>query len=166
VLRRRLVASRTGKMRQYPIPNEATLIDMSRPVLLGDGSLAFLPTTGNACCCSTRINGTFRQIPHPSGNQFPILASRPDERPTCGGWGEAGGVSGWRSSMHEHPAGDRYRDPVPRSIISNSSTKTGLERCGSATPEWLGRLRNGTLNLMGRQGRIHRRGGYALCELP
>ena len=162
----RLVGIENGKMRQYPIPNEATLIDMSRPVLLGDGSLAFLPYDRKRLLLFDPDHGTFRQIPHPSGNQFQILASRPDG--TAYVW--VGGEKPGRFRL-EIFDGTSFRPGIDTEIPFHvdylkfiHEDRTGTVWLGD--PEWLGRLRNGTLNLMGAKEGYTAAGGYALCELP
>jgi len=127
------------------------------------GALRSYPTTGNACCCSTRIMARFGKIPHPSGNQFQILASRPDG--TAYVW--VGGEKPGRFRL-EIFDGTSFRPGIDTEIpfhvdyLKFIPRRPGLERCGSADPEWLGRLRNGNAELNGRQRKdTPAAGGYA-----
>lgn len=160
----RLVNLDNGQTREIPIPKEAMLNDTSRPILLGDGSLAFLPYDRQRLLVFNPDTGAFRQVVHPSGEGFGALAARPDG-------------SAWvRVGLSDL---DRFRLDVfdGRSFRPGIDLHPGFhvdylkfifeDRDGtvwSGGPAWLGRVRNGVLSLVDARGRIHRRRG--LCVLP
>jgi len=162
----RLVSLGNGKMHQYPIPKEATLNDTSHPVLLGDGSLAFLPYDRQRLLLFDPETGTFRQVTHPSGEAFGALGSRPD------------GTAWVRVGLSNL---DRLRLEIfdGRSFRPAIDVQPGFhvdylkfvyeDREGtvwSGGPGWLGHFRDGTLNLVGVDRGYTAAGGYALCQSP
>jgi signal transduction histidine kinase/CheY-like chemotaxis protein/streptogramin lyase len=162
----RLVGIENGKMRPYPVPKGATLNDTRASILLGDGSLAFLPFDRRRLLLFDPDHGTFRQVPHPSGDLFGAIAPRPDGT----AWVQVGG------SRTERLRLDVFDGKSFRPVIDTPS-KFPIEfvkfiyedRAGTVWlggPGGLGRYQNGTLRVVGAKEGYTAAGGYAFCQLP
>ena len=162
----RLVSLENGKLRQYPIPKEATLNDTSRPVLLGGGNLAFLPYDRQRLLVFDPETGAFRQVPHPSGEGFGAIGSRPDGS----AWVRVGLADpdrfrldvfdgrSFRSAIDIHPA---FHIDYLKFVHEDRSGTVW-----SGGPGWLGYYRNGTLTVVGAKDGYTASGGYGFRELP
>ncbi len=162
----RLVGIENGKMHPYPVPKGATLNDTRLSILLGDGSLAFLPFDRRRLLLFDPDHGTFRQVPHPSGELFGSIAPRPDGT----AWVQVGGARTERLRLDVFD-GKSFRPAI------DTPSKFPLEfvkfiyedRAGTVWvggPGGLGRYRNGTLNVVGAKEGYTAAGGYAFCQLP
>ena len=162
----RLVGLENGKMRQYPVPNGATLNETHLGILMGDGSLAFLPGDRRCLLLFDPDRGTFRQVPHPSGDEFGVIAARPDGT----AWAQVGGSRSERLRLDVFD-GQRFRSVVDRQPDFPVEFLKFIyeDRAGTVWfggPGGLGRYRNGTLHVVGAKEGYTAAGGYAFCELP
>jgi len=162
----RLATIENGKLRQYPIPKEATLNDTSRPVPLGDGSFAFLPYDRQRLLVFDPETGTFRQVSHPSGEAFGAVGPRPDGT----AWVRVG-LSDLDRLRLEVFDGRSFRPAIDvRPGFHVDYLKFVQEDRGgtvwSGGPGWLGRFQNGTLDVVGAKEGYTAAGGYGFCELP
>jgi signal transduction histidine kinase/CheY-like chemotaxis protein len=162
----RLVVIENGKARQYPLPKEATLNDTRPSILLRDGSLAFLPSDRQRLLLFDPDHGTFRQVPHPSGDRFGVIAARPDGT----AWVQVGGSKTERLRLDVFD-GTSFRPAIDTpSLFPIEFVKFIYEdREGTVWfggPGGLGRYRNGTLSVVSAKEGYTASGGYAFCKLP
>jgi signal transduction histidine kinase/DNA-binding response OmpR family regulator/streptogramin lyase len=162
----RLVGIENGKMRQYPLPKEATLDDNRPGILLGDGSLAFLPSGRQRLLLFDPEHGTFRQVPHPTGDRFGMIAARPDGT----AWVQVRGSRTERLRLDVFD-GQRFRPAIdmPPQFPVEFLKFIYEDPAGTVWfggPGGLGRYRNGTLSVVGAKQGYTASGGYAFCELP
>ncbi|MGA3016315.1 MAG: response regulator [Bryobacteraceae bacterium] len=161
----RLVGIENGKMRQYPVPRESTLTER-RPVLLADGSLAFLPADRKRLWWFDPEHGTFRQFRHPSGDGFGAIAPRADGT----AWVQVGGSRTERLRLDVFD-GKSFRPVVdiqPKFHVEFLKF-VYEDRAGAVWfggPGGLGRYQNGTTSVVGAKEGYTAAGGYAFCQLP
>jgi signal transduction histidine kinase/CheY-like chemotaxis protein/ligand-binding sensor domain-containing protein len=162
----RLVSAWNGEIREYPVPKEGTLSDTRLPVLLADGSLAVVPTDRQRLLLFDPETGTFRQFPHPSGEQVGAIGPRPDGTALV----QVGGSKTERLRLDVFD-GQSFRPAVdmkPRFHVEYLKfvyeDRAGTVWFGS--PVGLGRYRNGALEDVGAKEGYAATGGYALCPLP
>jgi signal transduction histidine kinase/CheY-like chemotaxis protein/streptogramin lyase len=162
----RLVGVQDGKARQYPLPREVTLADTRPPVLLGDGSLAFLPEGQKFVLLFDPEHGTFRRFPHPSGDVIEVIAPRPDGT----AWVHVGSSKTGRLRLDVFD-GKRFRPAVdtPSKFHIEQTKFLYEDRAGAVwfgSPDGLGRYRNGSVEVVSAKEGYTASGGYAFCELP
>jgi len=162
----RLVGLENGKMRPYPLPKEVTLNEARPAILLVGGSLAFLPSDRQHLLLFDPDHGTFRQVQHPSGDRFGVIAARPDGT----AWVQVGGSKTERLRL------DVFDGKSFRTVIDTPAKfpvefvkfiyqdKEGTVWFGG--PGGLGCYRNGTLNVVGAREGYTAAGGYAFCQFP
>ena len=161
----RLVTLDNGKVRQYAIPKEDTLNDTSRPVLLGNGSLAFLPYDRQRLVLFDPETGAFRQVAHPSGEGFGALAPRPDGT----AWVRVGlsDLERFRLDVFDGKGFRPGIDVRPRFHVDYLKfifeARDGTVWSGG--PGWLGHYRNGILSVVDRTEGYSAAGGYGFCQL-
>ena len=161
----RLVSVEKGEMRQYEIPRECPLYDRP-PVLLGDGSLAFLPRHRRSLLRFDPEHGTFRQFSHPSGDGISAIGARPDGT----AWVQVGGsaTERFRLDVFDGKSFRRVVDTEPKFPVEYLKF-IWEDRAGTVwlgAPTGLGRYQNGALNVVGAREGYTAAGGYAICELP
>ncbi len=162
----RLVSVESGKIRQYTIPKEATLSDTRRPVLLGDGSLAFLTADRRRLLLFGPEDGTFRQVPHPSGDAIGAIGPSPDGT----AWVQVAGSRAERLRLDVFD-GRRFRpvvDTQPKFHIEYLKFlyEDRAGRVWFGGPGGLGHYENGLLSVVGAKEGYTAAGGYAFRELP
>jgi len=162
----RLVGIEDGKVRQYPVPRDVTLGDTRPPVLLGDGSLAFLPEDQKFLLRFDPEHGTFGRFPHPSGNTVEAIAPRPDGT----AWAHVGGSKTGRLRLDVFD-GKRFQPAIdtPSKLHVEQLKFLYEDQAGAVwfgSPDGLGRYRNGTVDVVGAKEGYSASGGYAFCELP
>jgi signal transduction histidine kinase/CheY-like chemotaxis protein/streptogramin lyase len=162
----RLAGIENGQMRQYPVPKGATLNETRPSILLGDGSLAFLPFDRQRLLLFDPDHGTFRQVPHPSGDLFGAIAPRPDGT----AWVQVGGSRTERLRLDVFD-GKSFRPAIdtPSKFPIEFVKFIYEDRAGTVWfggPGGLGRYQNGRLNVVGAKEGYTAAGGYAFCQLP
>ena len=162
----RLMSVWNGETRQYPVPKEDTLSDARLPVLLGDGSLAFVPSGRRRLLLFDPEKGTFRQVPHPSGELLGAIGSRPDGTALV----QVGGSKAERLQLDVFD-GRSFRpaiDMKPKFHVEylkfTYEDPAGTVWFGG--PAGLGRYRKGALEEVGARDGYAAIGGYALSPLP
>ena len=156
----------TGRCKQYPIPKEATLSETRFGVLLGDGSLLFLPYNRRRLWLFDPNRGTFRSVEHPSRAVFGAVASRPDGT----AWVQITASKSERLRLEVFD-GNSFRPVVdiqPKFPVEYLKfifeDRAGTVWFGG--PGGLGRYRSGSLSTVGAAEGYTATGGYALCSLP
>ena len=162
----RLVALTGSGTRQYPVPQEGTLNDTSGPVLLGDGNLAFLPYDRKRLLVFDPERGTFRQVPHPTGETFGAIAPRPDGK----AWVRVGNTKTerFRLDVFDGTTFQPGIDTVPPFAIEILKF-IRQDRAGTVwfgDPSRLAHYANGTLAEVGAREGYTASGGYSFGELP
>jgi len=162
----RFVSLDHGKVRQYPVPPEATLYGTLSPVLLGGGSFAFLPIDRQSLMVFDPAQGSFRQFRHPSGEGFGAMASRRDGT----AWVQVGGTKDDRFRLDVFD-GKSFRPAIDTQARFHVEWVKFVYEDRNGTvwfggPAGLGRYRDGVAGQVDAREGYSGVGGYALCELP
>ncbi len=162
----RLVSFDNGSIRQHPLPPETALYNSGGPVLLASGSMVFLPSDRRRLLVFDPDRGTFRQFPHPHGNQF--VAIGPGRGGTA--WVQMGGPETERVRLNVfdgrslRPAVDIQAKFPAEFVKFIQQDRTGTLWFGS--PGGLARSRGGETGVVGAKDGYTAAGGYAFREFP
>ena len=164
--RDRLVVAGNGEMRQYPLPNGATLFGTSKPVLLADGSLVFVVANRKLLLQFDPERGTFRRTSHPDGDLFLNIEPSADGK----AWVRVSGSKAEPLRVESFD-GRNFTPAIDTQLPFHVEYPKFMyhERSGTlwlGDPVWLARFRNGTASVEGAAEGYTATGGYAFCELP
>jgi len=164
--RDRVVSIAGGKPREYTVPTGATFDEMRRAVPLAGGTLAFIPAATRNLTVFDPEDGSFRQVPHPSGDTFLSVAPRPDGK----AWVRLGGLQADRLRLDIFD-GRSFQPGIDMQLPFHVEYPKFIHEDRSGTiwigdPVWLGRYRNGTASIVGEKEGYTAAGGYAMTELP